>query len=159
MENNCEKNGALLQKLKDKTKEISSSVTEKISDAALAGQDKLNESMGDIDGIASSIRELGYSLNSISVGVGLIPDIQFELSGLTKIMDEATFERVTEEHKESKIICAVLKTLQTASILQSKIHIMEMRSDVATITLGLPPKLTLKFKKNVDSPDKVEGEA
>jgi hypothetical protein len=152
MENNDEKAGALLRKFKDKTKEISSCVTEKISDAAQAGQDKLEESMGDIDGIASAIRELGYSLNGISIGVGLIPDIQFELSGLTKTMDDGTFERIMEAQKEKKIVCASLKALQTASTLQNKIHIMGMRSDVAVITLGFPPKITLKFKKNGDNP-------
>lgn len=154
MEYNDEKAGVLLKKFKDKTKEISSCVTEKISDAAQASQDKLEESMGDIDGITSAIRELGYSLNSISIGVGLIPDIQFELSGLTKTMDESTFERIMEEQKEKKIICTALKALQTASTLQNKIHIMGMRSDVAVITLGIPPKVTLKFKRNGDQPER-----
>jgi len=156
MENNDEKAGVLLKKFKDKTKEISSCVTEKISDATQAGQDKLEESIGNINGITSAIRELGYSLNGISIGVGLIPDIQFELSGLTKTMDESTFERIMEEQKESKIICATLKALQTASILQNKIHIMGMCSDVAVITLGFPPKISLKFKKNGDNPDKTK---
>jgi len=50
MEYNEEKAGVLLKKFKDKTKEIRSCVTEKISDAAQASQDKLEESMGDIDG-------------------------------------------------------------------------------------------------------------
>jgi hypothetical protein len=159
MKNNDEKVGVLLKKFKDKTKDISTSVTEKISDAAQAGQDKLEESMGDIDGITSAIRELGYSLNGISIGVGLIPDIQFELSGLTKTMDDGTFERIMEEQKEKKIVCAALKALQTASTLQNRIHIMGMRSDVAAITLGIPPKVTLKFKKNGDQPEKVNPDS
>jgi hypothetical protein len=146
MEN--ENSNALLQKFKDKTKEISSCVTDKISDAAQAGQDKLNESMGDINGVVSAINELGYSINGISIGIGLIPDIEIEISGLTKTMDEATFERVMEEQNEKTIISAVVKTLQTASVLQNKIHILEMRSDIASIKLGFPPKLSLKFKKN-----------
>jgi len=49
--------------------------------------------------------------------------------------------------KDKKLLCSVLKTLQAASGLHDKIHIVGMKSDSATITLGLPPKITLKFKK------------
>jgi hypothetical protein len=142
-----EKGGALLQKLKDKAKDVRSSVAEKISEASEAGQEKLKEAMGEVNGIVPALGELGYSVESIQLGVGLIPDISIEVSGLTKTMDEATFHRVLEEQAGNKVLSVVLRTLQSASALQHKLHIMGMRSDTAVITLGLPPKLTLKFKK------------
>jgi hypothetical protein len=39
------------------------------------------------------------------------------------------------------------ETTQTASGLHDKIHIAGMKSDTAAITLDLPPKINLKFKK------------
>jgi hypothetical protein len=40
-----------------------------------------------------------------------------------------------------------LRTLQTTSSWQQKIHFIDMGCDQATITLGIPPKITLKFAK------------
>jgi hypothetical protein len=54
---------------------------------------------------------------------------------------------VFQKMKDKKLLCSVLKTLQTASGLHDKIHIVGMKSDSAAITLGLPPKINLKFKK------------
>ena len=41
--------------------------------------------------------------------------------------------------------------LQTTSSWQQKIHIMGMGCDRATITLGIPPKISLKFDKQTSS--------
>jgi len=110
--------------------------------------EKLAELTREIEEIQPFIRELGYALESIQMGVGLIPDIAIEISGLTKIMDEDIYNKILEENRDKKVTISVLKTLQMASLLQRKIKIMGMRSDYATITLGLPPKINLKFKKD-----------
>jgi hypothetical protein len=52
-----------------------------------------------------------------------------------------------EEQKERKMLINIIKSLQTLSTLQNRVHIMGMRSDNISITLGLPPKATLNFKK------------
>ncbi|MGA2362556.1 MAG: hypothetical protein ABSG73_08835 [Candidatus Aminicenantales bacterium] len=93
------------------------------------------------------IRELGYSVESIQIGVGLIPDIVIEISGLSKTMDKKAYHRIVEEKKDKKLLCSVLKTVQSASGLHDKIHIAGMKSDTAAITLDMPPKINLKFKK------------
>ena len=141
-----EKGGPLLQKLKDKAKGVKDSVADKVAEASEAGQEKLKEAVAEVDGIVPALRELGYAVEGIQVGVGLLPDIGIEVSGLTKTMDEATFHRILEEHKDNKVLTVVVRSLQTASALQHKIHIMGMRADTAVVVLGLPPKLTLKFK-------------
>jgi hypothetical protein len=149
-----EKTESIFQKVKDKAKDVQTTVTEKIAGVADSGMEKLMEMIPETDEIQSLIRELGYTVEGIVVGVGLIPDIAIEISGLTKTMDEETYNRMLEEHKNEIIIISVLKTLQTASALQHKITIMGMRSDSATITLGLSPKINLKFKK-IDDPESV----
>lgn len=70
-----------------------------------------------------------------------------EISGLTKTMDEQSYQRLLKEKKDEKLLSSVLRTLQTASTLHDRVHIAGMKSDAAAITLGLPPKVNLKFTK------------
>jgi hypothetical protein len=147
MTENDEKSGSVFQIMKDKAKGVQTGLAGTISKASEAGSTKLKEMTDEVDEILPLIRELGYTVDGIQVGVGLIPDIVIEISGLTKTLDEKAYRRILEEKKDKKLLCSVLKTLQTASGLHDKIHIVGMKSDSAAITLGLPPKINLKFKK------------
>jgi len=123
---------SILNKLKGKAIEVHACVTEKIAE---------------VDEISPALCELGYTVEGIKVAVGLIPNVSIDVGGMTKTMPEETYQRVLEEHKDRMVLVSVVKTLQTISTLQSKVHFLGMRSDNATITLGLPPKVSLNFKK------------
>lgn len=142
-----EKEESLFQRMKEKAKEVQSSVAEKIADASEAAQDKVREKLNELNSLLPCIRELGYSVDAVQIGIGLLPEVGIDVSGLSKTMDEGTYQRVLEEQKENRVISLILKTLNTASSWQQKIQLMEMVSDQATITLGIPPKLTLKFNR------------
>jgi hypothetical protein len=100
-----------------------------------------------VNDLVPCIQALGYSVDGIQVGIGLLPDVNIDVSGLAKVMDEATYDRVLEEQKDNKLFTLVLKTLQTTSSWQQKIQFMDMGCDQATITLGIPPRITLKFQR------------
>jgi hypothetical protein len=137
----------MLDKLKDKALEIHASVSEKIADSTDASMEKLQDMMTEVNEISPVINELGYTVDSINVEVGLMPSISLDISGMTKTIPEETYNRILEEHKDRNILINVIKTLQNASVLQNKVHILGMLSDHITIALGLPPKMILKFKK------------
>lgn len=141
------KNGSIFQKMKDKARGMQTEIADKISQASEAGSSMLRETGEELNEIVPLLRELGYAAESIQIGIGLIPDISIEISGLTKKMDENAYQRVLEEKKDKKLVCSLLKALQTQSVLQDKIHIVGMKSDSAVITLTIPPKMNLKFKK------------
>lgn len=146
-----EKAESLLQRMKGKAKEVQSSVAEKIAETSDAAQEKFLEKLNELNDLLPCIRELGYSVEAVEVGVGLLPEVGIEVSGLAKTMDVATYERVMEEQRDKKVLSLILRTLQTTSTWQKKIHLMAMGCDRATITLGIPPKITLKFEKSLPS--------
>jgi gas vesicle protein len=130
----------------DRAKEMQNNVKEKIADLSEAGMDKLKEVLAEINDMLPLIRELGYTIEGIQVGIGLIPNISLDIGGLTQAMDEEAFKRTLEEHKEKRLLVGVVRTLQATSVLQQKIKLGQMQSNSATIVLSLPPKVTLKFK-------------
>jgi hypothetical protein len=135
-------------RMKGKALEMKSSVKDKIADISEAGMDKLREMLAEVNDILPFLRELGYSVDGLQVGIGLIPTVAIDIGGLTKTMAPETYARILEEQKERALLVAIIKTLQTTSAVQQKIKLIQMQSDDATITLGIPPKVTLKFKKD-----------
>lgn len=142
-----EKEESLLQRVKDRAKGVQIAVAEKIAETSEAAQEKVREKLAELNDLVPSIRALGYSVDGIQVGIGLLPDVGIDVSGLARTMDAAAYERVLEEQKDNKLISLILRTLQTTSSWQQKIHFIDMGCDQATITLGIPPKITLKFAK------------
>jgi hypothetical protein len=138
---------SLLNRLKDKAMEVHAGVTEKIANVSDAGMEKLQEMMAEVEEISPFLCELGYTVEGIKVAIGLIPDISIDIGGMTKTMPEETYQRIMEEHKDKVVLVSIVKALQTISALQNRVHFLGMRSDNATITLGLPPKVSLNFKK------------
>lgn len=67
---------------------------------------------------------------------------------MSKTIEDAKYRQILEEHKGHKLRISVIKTLQTTSSMHQKIRFMQMQSDNAAITLGFPPKINLKFKKD-----------
>lgn len=143
-----EKSDSVLQKVKGKAQEVQSGLVDRVSDASAAGMEKLKDISAELDDLVPLIGQLGYAVERVQIGIGVIPDVAVQISGLTRTMDESAYNRILEEQKEKKVLCAVLRALQTASIMQQKIQIVQMRSDTATITLSIPPKISLDFRKS-----------
>ena len=139
---------SLLRRLKDRAEEMQAGVSEKIAAVSEGGAAEIKERIAELNEIIPLIADLGYSVDGIRIGVGLIPDVGLAISGLTKTMPEATYNRILQEEKDKPILVNVIKALQTASAMQQRIHIMGMRADSASITLGIPPKITLEFRKD-----------
>ncbi|HKE14426.1 MAG TPA: hypothetical protein VKB80_06165 [Kofleriaceae bacterium] len=142
-----EKGESLLQRVKDKAKGVHGAVADKLAETSEAAQEKVREKLAELNELVPTIRALGYSVDGIQVGIGLLPDVGIDVSGLARTMDAAAYERVLEEQKDNKVVSLIVRTLQTTSSWQQKIHFIDMGCDQATITLGIPPKVTLKFAK------------
>ena len=147
-EGEAEDKESLFQRLKGVARDVQSTVAEKIAETSEAAQEKLREKLDELNGLLPAIREVGYTVDAVQVGIGLLPEIGIDVSGLARTMDAEAFERVMEEQKENKVIGLILRTLQTTSSWQQKIHFANLGCDQATITLGLPPRITLKFTKD-----------
>ena len=136
-------------KLKNAFTELSETSVGKIKEivnaAADAGAEKIKETLESINEIIPVLTALGYKVTKMKIGMSVTPDLYIEISGLSKAMDEAQFQRTLEEKKNHKILTAILYALQKAKQMQSKVQIAGMKYDVVEIVLGLPPKINAVF--------------
>ena len=144
-----QKNESIVQQMRGRAQEMQNRVTEKLADASGGGREMLKEMADELDETLPLIRELGYSVDGVVIGLGLIPDVQIQISGLSKTMDDDAYHRILDQQRDRKLLCSVLRALQTASSMHDRLHILGMHSDAATITLGVPPKISLKFERDV----------
>ncbi len=147
MEREDQTNDSILRRVKAKAGEMQADALEKVAAISGAGAEEFRARIADMDEVIPIIAELGYTLQGVRIGIGLIPDIGLTISGLTKTMPEDRYNRVLEEHKDKPLLIGVVKSLQAASALQQKIHMIGMRADTASITLSVPPKVSLEFRR------------
>jgi hypothetical protein len=141
------KNDSVLRRLKDRAEGLQAGVSEKLDAVSGSGMEEFKERIAELNEMIPLISELGYSVEDIRLGIGLLPEVGISISGLTKTMPDEAYNRIIVEQKEKPLLIGTIKALQNASAMQHRIHIMGMRADTASITLGFPPKIMLEFKK------------
>ncbi len=138
---------SIVQRLRNRAGEIHADAAEAWGSISGAANEEVKGRITELNSLVPMIAELGYSVDGIQIAIGPIPDVVLKISGLSRTMPEDRYRRVLEEHKDKPVLLAVVKALQAASGLHQRIHFMGMRSDTASVVLGLPPKVTLEFNR------------
>ena len=83
-----------------KAKEMQAGVLEKIAAVSGAGLGEFKERIAELNEIIPLIGEPGDDADGLEIGLGLIPDVGMQISGLTKTMPEEPYNRVLQEQQE-----------------------------------------------------------
>lgn len=136
--------GSVLDRVKAKARDVQDGVLDKLSEVSEVGQERIKDAVEMVNELLPVVLECGYSVEGIDVSIGLVPEITIEIGGLNTTIEEAKYQQILETHKERKMLLGVIRALQTTS----KIRFLQMRADRGKITLGLPPKISLKFSQD-----------
>ncbi|HTA91252.1 MAG TPA: hypothetical protein VK745_16815 [Polyangiaceae bacterium] len=112
-----------------------------LKDASLA---KLAEMLDDFNASLPVIREAGYTLSGVDIGIGLPPKVTASFLVSSEVSPE-TFERLMAEHAQRKFTLLLLKSLHHAWQLHTKIKIVGLKPRGLSVDLGLIPVVSVKF--------------
>ena len=112
-----------------------------VKDAALSG---IADMVADLNTRLPALREAGYTLNELSVQLGLPPKVVATFAAQPGITEER-IEAVMEEHKEAKVTIALLRALYGAYKLQSALQIAGMKPRGIALEIGVTPAVEVKF--------------
>ena len=129
----------------DKVKDTVGTAVEKVTDLKDAGADKVSDYLNELSNGLPIISEAGFSVDSINLEMGLPPDISISFNKTNEVKAEL-IEELIRQHKDKKILTAVLKALQGANYIQQKITLNKFVFSGVTVKLGIPPAVTLKYK-------------
>ncbi len=137
----------MLEKLKDKTRGLQG----KVSDAVGAVQARVAEELprlsASVEEIAPVLEALGYEIVGARITLGIPPSAAIGIAGLSKPIDESRFDALIAEHEGNRGVLAVLKAMKHIAGLHAGVNIKGLTADMAEITLGIPPSVSLMFER------------
>ena len=127
----------LLNKAKEKALEFTE------GELANAGVAKVREILSLFNEALPLLEEAGCTPSGVDVDVGLPPKVVANFA--TSEVSEEAIARITAEHPEKKLACAILKALAKGARLQRGVEIGRLRASTLAVEIGLAPCLKLSF--------------
>jgi hypothetical protein len=121
----------------DKLKDISSNVS-------AATSEKIHEWVDEFNRAVPSMKALGFSVKSFSIGVGLIPELNATLVGAVQALDSNKLEEMVQR-STNRALNVLLGGLQTAAKFKDQLTTIGVKGIEIDIKLGLPPTITVNL--------------
>ena len=127
----------LLQKAKAKALELTE------GELANAGVAKVREMLSLFNAALPLLEEAGCRPCGVEVEITLPPKVVAYFA--TSDVSEEAIARITAEHPEKVLACAILKALVTGARLQKGMEVGRLPATSLAVEIGLPPCLKLSF--------------
>jgi hypothetical protein len=108
--------------------------------------EKYNKVLNDFGEAITTIQGIGFSINDLQVGMGLIPEMSAKVIGSLDKMDTETLKSLILKNKENKILYTLFNTLLKAYDLRNQIGGLGFKGIEIDLKIGLPPKASVKFR-------------
>ena len=113
----------------------------KVKEVSLA---KLGETIGDFNAALPVLREAGYTLSSVDIGIGLPPKVTAAFLVSADVSAEKV-ERVMAEHADKKFTLLLMKSIHQAWQLQTRVGIVGLKPKGISVELGVIPNVSIHF--------------
>lgn len=130
--------------LKARAADAKGQITEQAAGMSEMGLTRLNETLADFDAALPALREAGYTLDGVNIDLGVPPKIVANFSGGGSLPDEK-LEALLSENGERSLTVLLVKSVQQATKLQSKLNIKGMKPRGLSVEIGLVPRIVVKF--------------
>ena len=130
--------------LKTMTTDVKGHIAEQAAGISEIGLAKMNETLADFNAALPALREAGYTLDGVNIDLGVPPRIVANFSSSGAASDE-TIERLLAENAERNLTAMLVKSINQAAKLQSKINIKGLKPRGLSVEIGLVPRIVVKF--------------
>ncbi len=127
--------------LLDRAKKATVTKVGELKDASLG---KVVETLDDFNAALPVVREAGYTLSSVDIGIGLPPKVSASFLASDDVSPE-NVERLLVEHADKKFTTLLVRALYQAWQLQRKIKVVGLQPKGLSVEIGLIPVVTVKF--------------
>ena len=127
----------LLQRAKEKALEVTG------GELAEAGVAKVREMVARFNEALPLLEKAGCRPSGLEVEITLPPKVVAYF--LTSDVSEEAIARITAEHPEKALACAILKALAHGARLHRAIEVGRLPASTLAVEIGLPPCLKLSF--------------
>jgi hypothetical protein len=133
-----------LSSLASKTDELREQASAKVEEMKDAGSAKLMETLDDLNNALPVLREAGFALKAITLGMGIPPSLSAEFNPSEEV-SPANVERLLTQHADKKFTVVLIKALHNAWQVQKRITIGGLTATEIVVDVGLIPSVSVKF--------------
>ena len=126
----------------DDFKERAEVVSDKVTDS-------VNKVLDELNSATPSLVKAGYQLDEVEIEIGVPPKLIPRFSICQSQPNSS--EQITEELKKNRIGRNVLKGLNAANSLQSKLTVPNMEFSHIEIEIGVVPTVKLRYRQFLES--------
>ena len=119
-------------------------ITEKLSSIGDAAKEKVTNTTNELISLSPIIEEMGYKTTSISVTIGLPPDIIFHFQKVADVSVERRQE-LLEQHKDKAMLGTIVKMLVTTDEYRDKLKLGSFKFNNIDVCIGLTPGMTIQL--------------
>lgn len=119
-------------------------LTEKIASVGDAAKEKITNTTNELISLSPILEEMGYKTTSISVTVGLPPDITFHFEKTAEVSAERRQE-IMEQHKDKAMLGTMVKMLVTTDEYRNKLKLGSFKFSNIDVCIGLTPGMTIQL--------------
>ncbi len=123
----------------------------KARELSSSASDAVSKLLDEFNAALPTMRALGFSVQDIQVGMGLLPEIRAKLTASAADVDVKVLDEPIEKKSEHKTLVTVLKGLQTAYNVRDQLGDLGLNVVAIDVTLGLPPHVGVGFVKSADA--------
>lgn len=119
-------------------------LNEKITSVGDAAKEKITNTTNELISLSPILEEMGYKTTSISVTVGLPPDITFHFEKTAEVSAERRQE-IMEQHKDKAMLGTMVKMLVTTDEYRNKLKLGSFKFSNIDVCIGLTPGMTIQL--------------
>jgi hypothetical protein len=124
--------------------DLKEQLTAKAGELKDAGLAQLIATTEDFNASLPILREAGYTLSGVDIGIGLPPKLTAEFVVSAEVSPEV-LEQLLTDHADKKLTVLLVKSLHQAWQLHNKIDIAGLRAKSLSIEVGLIPEICVKY--------------
>ena len=141
---------AMIEEGAETIRDIRADVEGTVEDLKADSEEKMMESLENIQDSERVFKEAGYLLRAIELEMGFNPKVIAALKRESQIGSHKK-ERLLKQHEDNKMLSTVLTSLFKAEALENKVHLRQLTFSEVHIEMGLVPAVHVLWEHHADS--------
>ena len=141
---------AMIEEGAETIRDIRADVEGTVEDLKADSEEKMMESLENIQDSERVFKEAGYLLRAIELEMGFNPKVIAALKRESQIGSHKK-ERLLKQHEDNKMLSTVLTSLFKAEALENKVHLRQLTFSEVHIEMGLVPAVHVLWEDQAAS--------
>jgi len=117
------------------------------TEVAGESMEKVNEMVDELKSALALFDKFGFRAGKFKMELGAMPAISTSISGSLDKVDVDSLQKLIEEHKDNKLLSAMVKGLIGAKQLRDRIELNYFTGTTLKVKLGVPPKISFDLEE------------